>query len=164
MSAPQIERMMPDQWARVRAIRLQALSDAPDAFGTTLAEDEGKPLDIWRERLEHPAGATFLGTQDGDDVGLAVGFPWEGRAAAAGLFAMWVAPAARGSGVGDALVDAVVSWARTQGHAELLLEVANTNEPAIGLYARKGFERTGGVSTLPPPREHILEHERRLEL
>ena len=35
-----IERMTPEGWQRVRAVRLRALLDAPDAFATMLAEDE----------------------------------------------------------------------------------------------------------------------------
>lgn len=33
----------------------------------------------------------------------------------------------------------------------------------IRLYVRKGFEPTGVTGTLPPPRVHILEHQRGLE-
>ena len=36
--------------------------------------------------------------------------------------------------------------------------------PAIALYTRNGFERNGEVSTLPPPREHISDHQRELKL
>jgi len=77
---------------------------------------------------------------------------------------MWVAPEARGKSIGAALIAAVVDWARRQGFDRLLLDVADDNIPAISLYARKGFEPTGAVSSLPAPREHIVEHERALKL
>ncbi len=77
---------------------------------------------------------------------------------------MWVAPQQRGRGLGGAIVDAVVAWARAEGHSRLLLGVGDDNAAAIALYASRGFEPTGVTSTLPPPREHILEHERALVL
>jgi ribosomal protein S18 acetylase RimI-like enzyme len=70
----------------------------------------------------------------------------------------------RQSRVGGVLVDPVIEWARSNGVNRLLLDVADNNAPAIALYMRKGFERNGEVSTLPPPREHISEHQRELKL
>lgn len=151
-------------WARVRAVRLRALTEAPDAFGTTLAEDECRSREEWRARLEDPDAATFLASSEGHDLGLATGSRYHGRTGAAGLFGMWVDPAHRGRGIGDALVDAVVAWARASGYERVLLDVANENPSAIRLYARKGFHPTGLTGSLPPPREHVLEHERALEL
>jgi hypothetical protein len=46
----------------------------------------------------------------------------------------------------------------------MLLEVANENGAAIGLYARTGFAPNGATGSLPPPRDHILEHQRELTL
>jgi ribosomal protein S18 acetylase RimI-like enzyme len=58
------------------------------------------------------------------------------------VFAMWVEPAARGAGVADALVDAVVAWARDSGAAALLLEVTRGNDVAARFYRRRGFVRS----------------------
>ncbi len=150
------------------AIRLRALAEAPDAFGTTLAEDKARPPTLWQARLENPQSAYFLAVLDGEDVGLVRGAPWADRPdddpEEAGLFSMWVAPAVRGAGVAGTLIDRVVAWAREAGFKRMLLGVGDTNLPAIGLYARKGFVPTGEVSTLPAPREHITEHERALRL
>ena len=80
------------------------------------------------------------------------------------LISMWVAPEVRRRGVGGLLVDGVVDWARSSGVIRLLLDVSDSNAPAIALYARKGFTPNGEVGTLPPPREHIREHQRELRL
>lgn len=159
-----IERVGPQDWPRFRAIRLRALADAPDAFGTTLAEDQARRPADWLARVANPDVATFLACSAGRDIGLAVGAPYVGREGAAGLFGMWVEPGARGSDVAAALVESVVSWARGAGYARVLLDVADDNAPAIRLYARMGFEPTGVTGSLPAPRDHILEHERALEL
>ena len=144
---------------------MRALHDSPDAFGTTLAVDEARPPEEWRERLENPEVAQYLAVDSaGSDIGIVVGAPWVGLESTAGLFAMWVAPEARGAGVGGALVDRVIAWARDAGFAKLLLDVADQNAPAIALYESRGFRPNGDTDTLPPPREHITEHQRELDL
>lgn len=158
-----IERLGPDGWERVRDIRLRALADAPDAFLATLDEERAFQPERWVERLEAADAVTFLASDEVADVGIVVGAPYRG-AAAAGLFAMWVAPTARRSGVGGRLVAAVVEWARHAGHRRLVLDVADENAAAIRLYESKGFVATGTARTLPPPREHVREHQRELEL
>ena len=154
-----IEQLAADDWERLRAVRLWALAEAPDAFGRTLAEDEARPIGDWRARLESDRSATFVASASSGDFGLVVGAVWEGIPTAAGLFAMWVAPEVRGAGIGGRLVDAVIDWARGRGSERLLLDVADANLPAISLYRSRGFQPNGERGTLPPPREHITEHQ-----
>ncbi len=59
------------------------------------------------------------------------------------LVSMWVAPFARGHGVGDALIEAVVSWAKKQRANRVVLAVRNDNTHAISLYRRHGFIDSG---------------------
>ncbi len=66
------------------------------------------------------------------------------------LVSLWVHPTWRGRGVGDLLVQAVLDWAREQGHAELRLWVSADNGPAERLYARHGFVRTGASQPVTP--------------
>ncbi len=159
-SGPAVVHAGPGDWERVRALRLRALTADPDAFGMTLAQEQGKTPEAWRTRLESPAAATFLGVLDGRDAGLAVGSVYEGAADAAGLYAMWVAPEARGRGVGDALVGAVLRWARARGARRVLLDVGDANAPAQRLYARNGFTPTGVTGVVSPDRPHVKEHQR----
>ncbi len=158
----EIQRLTPGEAKRLRAIRLRALSNAPDAFGSTFEETAARPPKSWPKQLAELA--TFVVVLDGYDVGMVRGIRYEGKPGAAILLSMWVAPAVRGKGVGEALIDAVVDWARSEGFVHLLLDVADENAPAVALYARKGFKPTGETSTLPPPREHIREHQRTLDL
>ncbi|MFN2448268.1 MAG: GNAT family N-acetyltransferase [Candidatus Baltobacteraceae bacterium] len=55
------------------------------------------------------------------------------------LISLWVAPFARGCGLGDALVSAVIAWAREQTAARVMLAVTPANGHAIALYRRHGF-------------------------
>ena len=52
---------------------------------------------------------------------------------------IFVAPAARGHGVGTALLDATIAEARTRGYAEVRLDVIDSNRRARALYERVGF-------------------------
>ena len=52
---------------------------------------------------------------------------------------LYVAPAARGLGMGQALVDAVVSQAARIGYNEMLLDTLPTMAGALALYRKAGF-------------------------
>ena len=150
-----IERLSAGDGERLRAIRLRSLRDAPDSFATTLEEAAGWSPESWNRQLEQHA--TFVASARGADLGLVRGALHHHLPDSGYLISMWVAPEARRQGVGSALVDAVVQWARTQGLIRLLLDVGEKNAPAIALYTRKGFVPNGDVGTLPPPREHLRE-------
>jgi [ribosomal protein S18]-alanine N-acetyltransferase len=59
----------------------------------------------------------------------------------ADLLRIAVAPSAQRAGVATALLVAATSWSRERGATEMILEVAETNGPAIALYERAGFEQ-----------------------
>jgi GNAT superfamily N-acetyltransferase len=157
-----IQRLSVDAGPRLRHIRLRALADAPDAFGSTYAEAVARPMATWSEQLENMA--TFVAVKDGEDVGLVRCVGDAHRRNTAWLISMWVAPQVRGKGVGNTLVDAVTECARAIGATRLLLDVADDNRQAIALYARKGFVPNGVTGSLPAPRDHLREHQRELKL
>jgi len=125
------------------------------AFGSTLAREEKLPEHVWRERSEGGAtGAdrvTFVAERDGEWLGIATGLarnpddPTDPRPVLVGMF---VAPEARRHGVGSALVDAVVGWARERRATGLCLWVTSTNDPALALYDKRGFRQTGETKSL----------------
>ena len=86
----------------LRAVRLRALADAPLAFGSTHAREAAYPPERWRDWAEASSaggGQAFFFAVDetpGAPVGLASGVIWEADAETAHLYAMWVAPEARG--------------------------------------------------------------------
>lgn len=54
-----------------------------------------------------------------------------------------VAPAARGRGIGQRLLDAAIAYAEAKGCAAMYLEVRESNSGARALYASRGFEEVG---------------------
>lgn len=154
MAEIRLHRVRPDDWASHRTVRLEMLQDAPDAFWFTYTDEAAFDEADWRSRIE---GAWLI--QAHDDAGVVgsagLGAHWEPeRAHTATLFGMYVAPRARGRGVGVALVEAVLAEARHRGKDRVVLEVADGNGPAIALYERCGFVRTG--ATHPHPRRAEL--------
>lgn len=156
------EQLKSHEVSRLREVRLRALQDAPDAFGATFAEASARSEDDWEKQLaELP---TFVAVDEGRDVAMVRCKRDEHRAGTAWLLSMWVAPEVRRGRVGSALVDLVVTWARSNGIARLVLDVADLNVAAVAFYEFKGFRRNGNVGSLPPPRQHIREHQRELAL
>jgi ribosomal protein S18 acetylase RimI-like enzyme len=157
-----IERLRPGEGARLRAIRLRALGDEPDAFGSTLAEAVARGAEDWEAQIE--TLPTFVWRDGGADLGMVRGAQNDADRDAAYLISMWVAPEARGRGIGAALVAEVIAWARGRGLRRLLLDVGAHNAPALRLYERAGFAPTGAMGALPPPRDHLPEVEMAIDL
>jgi GNAT superfamily N-acetyltransferase len=144
-----VRRVRADEAPRLRALRLRALADAPWAFGSTLAREQAFAEAVWCERAAQGAAGeavvTYVAEEADRLVGLATGREEDGRFH---LFGMFVEPRARGQGVGAALVDAVLGWARARGAARLFLGVTSTNHSAMALYERCGFRPTGARQPL----------------
>jgi ribosomal protein S18 acetylase RimI-like enzyme len=79
--------------------------------------------------------------EDGRVLGVAAAdVEWSGRTRVQEIS---VAAAARGRGVGRALMDSVVAFARARGSRCVWLETQAANYPAIELYQRYGFTLCG---------------------
>lgn len=63
---------------------------------------------------------------------------------------MWVDPSHRRMGIGRALLEAVMTWAKEQGAQRLELGVSEGNTPAIHLYEQLGFAEASRPMPAPP--------------
>ncbi|MFB6161408.1 MAG: N-acetyltransferase family protein [Haloferacaceae archaeon] len=140
-------------WGLKRAFELELGSGTGD--GEKAARYEAKLTDAYRRRYvawvgrcvdEEPDCVRVAAADDGA-VGYAFLLPaslamiWD----AAVLNEIYVRPAARGSGVADALLDAAVATARAQDLPldRLVLDVDPDNGRARAFYDRHGFEPWG---------------------
>ncbi len=101
----------------------------------------------WRSALEDRS--RFVAESGGEVIGT-VGAGSSDVTGTAALTALWVAPAARGRGVGEALVNVVLEWAKDAGYEQIMLWVVEGNSAAESLYRRTGFRRTGSVQMVRP--------------
>ena len=94
---------------------------------------------------KYPHAAVFVAERsDGAIVGrLSLARDTHPASAHVADLGLMVAKDARRQGVGQALLEASVEWARSSGVRKLELHVFPWNEPAIQLYERFGFEREG---------------------
>ncbi|MBA2699529.1 MAG: GNAT family N-acetyltransferase [Nocardioidaceae bacterium] len=151
-----LARLTPGDWLRLRQVRLAALADAPEAFGSTLARERDLQESDWRARLEPWHGPKLLATEDDTIAGMVGSFTDPAHDDVVHLVSMWVAPAYRGSGVAQLLLDGFVEDARDEGRHAVRLTVVETNQPARRLYRRNGFVETGETEPYPN-REGVRE-------
>ncbi len=126
-----------------RTIRLEALAQAPEAFGDSYEVAVARPIEQFRQTVTGPfppfgafSGGALVGT-----VGFYV-MSGPKMAHRGQLWGMYVAPAARGQGIGRALIEAVIAHARSRVE-QIHLHVVTTNEAAYQLYRRMGFQPYG---------------------
>jgi L-amino acid N-acyltransferase YncA len=140
-----------DDAAAYQALRLRGLRESPAAFGSTYENEAGIPLQEIAERLARGASGedlTFGAFEEGGGALVGLASLRRGRSLKtrhrAGVWGMYVAPEARGRGVGHALMDALVTHARTlEGVERLTLGVESGNEAARALYHSFGFVTCG---------------------
>ncbi|MBG6069235.1 GNAT family N-acetyltransferase [Micromonospora ureilytica] len=143
----EIRRVRPEDAARMRALRLEMLADAPLAFLETLADAAARPHNEFAARVAYTsAGSTnaqFIADPGGRLVGHAGGTTAPNEPGLTVIYAVYVTPTWRGSGLVGELIDGVAAWSRACGRPELLLEVVVGNDSAYRAYQRLGFEDTG---------------------
>jgi ribosomal protein S18 acetylase RimI-like enzyme len=129
--------------AILRELRLHALSVEPYAFGSTYERELERTVDDWRRWMS--PGVVFILEDAQGPSGLVAAAHDSADPAVVHLMAMWVQPDARGSGGADALVAAVVGWARAERSTAVRLQVIHDNLRARRCYERNGFKVTGGT-------------------
>jgi L-amino acid N-acyltransferase YncA len=119
------------------------------AAGETYAYPDGlsssEAHDLW---VESPPGVTVVAvSDDGSLLGSAKAGPNRpSRGSHVATASFMVSSAARGQGVGRALVEWVLAWAREQGYAAMQFNaVVETNTAAVRLWRDLGFEVVGTV-------------------
>jgi ribosomal protein S18 acetylase RimI-like enzyme len=123
-------------------LRLRALTEEPEAFGSAAEDFANQTAEEIATRLRSTDGAFVLGAWEPDLVGM-VGFSRQsGRKARhnGGIWGMYVAPEQRGRGIGRMLLtEALARATALSGLEQVHLTVVTTNAAAVGLYRSLGF-------------------------
>jgi GNAT superfamily N-acetyltransferase len=129
------------------------------AAGATYAFPERLTLEAARPWwMEQPPGVTVVAV-DGDTVlgSAKMGPNRPGRGAHVATASFMVDPEHRGRGVGRALGEYAVEWARSAGYRSMQFNaVVETNTAAVSLWKALGFEVLGTVPEAFDHRQHGL--------
>jgi ribosomal protein S18 acetylase RimI-like enzyme len=127
-------------------LRLRALREEPESFGSSYEESLNTPLSEAAKRLESSDEAFVLGAEAPHLVGM-VGFyrrPGLKSRHKGTIWGMYVAAESRGQGAGRALLEAAIERALgIPGLEEVLLRVVTNKAHARHLYLSSGFKIYG---------------------
>jgi RimJ/RimL family protein N-acetyltransferase len=116
------------------AVLFAAVAEERTGIGTE------PPVDLERRAARFDLDGSFVAVAEGEIVGL-LNVLTTGHGF--GELGMLVARDWRGRGVGSALVEAAIAWAREHGLHKLSLSVFTHNDAAIALYRKFGFVEEG---------------------
>jgi L-amino acid N-acyltransferase YncA len=151
--SPVVVRLFLDpDWERVFEIFSEVVREGETyAYPEDLTSDAARAL--W---IEGPPTANFVALRDGVILGTArFGPNRPGRGSHVSTASFMVSAEARGSGVGRALCEKVIAWAKDCGYDAMQFNaVVSTNLHAIELYRKLGFVTIG---TVPRAFDHATQ-------
>lgn len=125
-----------------RAIRLSALVQCPSMFGSTYEIELAKPLTFFKECLLN--SKVFGVYYEQKIIGLAILTQQSGLKFChkADLSSVFIEPDYQRIGIATSLLNTVIKHAKHQVQ-QILLTVADDNQPAVRLYEKFGFQSYG---------------------
>ncbi len=148
VSGPDLERVQtlrldPSAWRDYKALRLMALRTDPQAFEASYAEQRAKPDAWWHEHLRDAARGRrswlLFAELDQRLVGM-IGARVSEAPLVADVNSVFVTPEARGRGIGDALLRAMLQdLGQAPSIQRVRLYVNASQVAAHRLYERAGF-------------------------
>jgi ribosomal protein S18 acetylase RimI-like enzyme len=148
-----IRRVEPSDVPLVRQMRLRALATDPASFGSTYEHEAAFTEETWVERVtQSSAGeeaATLIALRGDEPIGLVTAVRDEARGELFHVFGMWVAPEARGEGLGRRLLEEIEGWIASCGGTDVQLSVTGEATAARRLYESAGYEPDGRTEESP---------------
>ena len=161
-----VRRIDADEWPRLRAIRLAALTTDADSFGTTYERTQETPDAKWQQLAadgaQSPTMAMFVAvTPDDGWIAMAGASVNAENPDETHVWGVYVVPEHRGRATGAALavMDAARDWVRDHTTcSHITIHVTGTNDHALAFYRRYGFVETGESEpfVLDPSRTLLL--------
>jgi ribosomal protein S18 acetylase RimI-like enzyme len=135
--------------AAFKALRLEALREHPEAFGTDYEEDAGQSESVWKDRVGKAAGdpsGSIVLADAGNELAGMVGV-WRGTGVKtrheANIWGVYVRPKYRGLKLTDGMIGEALGWCRGGDVRIVRLGVGTYNTAAIRCYQRCGFQVCG---------------------
>lgn len=134
-----VEEMKPGDWPAVREIYRAGLDSGQASFETEVPDWEK-----WNAKYQAPLRLVAR-DETGEVLGWAALTEISVRRVYAGVreVSVYVAPAARGGGVGEALLRALINASEREGIWMLQSGVFLENQPSIRLHQKCGFRQVG---------------------
>jgi GNAT superfamily N-acetyltransferase len=146
----EVSLLTPKEWERLRAIRIRALIENPEAFGANLTEVNAQSKELWLKLFEKED--YLIASISGVDVGMLYIEVLKGdHGATCWIGGCWTDPISRGNGVMRALFNYIDSHAQEKGWIRQGLGVWVDNLIAINSYKSLGFTFAG--EKMPGSRE-----------
>jgi ribosomal protein S18 acetylase RimI-like enzyme len=138
-------------------VRCAALAEAPYAFSSTLKDALQRSDEGWRQityqYASHPNSLTYFAFADQDPCGMSA---CVANGEEVELFAVWVTPAYRRTGVGRALIDYGRAWAHSKGSARIRVGIFEDNPAALAFYRSVGFTDSGQIDPVLSTEERAV--------
>lgn len=140
------------EFSSYQSLRLSALEESPDAFGSTLSAEQLLTTEEWASRLQDGCNSgldqPLIGQVGTTAAGLAWGKVDRSDSTIVHLYQMWVAPEFRGRGIARLLLRMIVAWTASRQARSVHLGVASGESSAMRLYVSEGFVPFGQVEPL----------------
>ncbi len=146
----EISLLSRDEWERLKAIRIRALTENSEAFGQTLEEVKALSKEDWFKYYEK--SDYLIASIDGTDIGMLYIEVLNGdHGATCWIGGCWTDPAYRGKGVMHSLFNYIDLHAKEKDWTRQGLGVWTDNYSAIKAYEYLGFAFAG--EKMPGSRE-----------
>lgn len=148
----QIITLPPTQWETYKHLRLRALQEEPQAFGSSYADTITKPNSYWMDRLtdaEQGNSWSLFAQQNDHIIGMIGGFKRNSaQKDIVNIVALYVVKEARGKGVAKQLLQTLLAEFKKQTQIKKAKLSVNPNQiPALKLYEAFGFNVVGKENT-----------------
>jgi ribosomal protein S18 acetylase RimI-like enzyme len=146
-SKVKIVKLAISDWKDFKEMRLAALKEEPQAFGSSYAKEAAYPDSMWQERLregENKKGIYLFAKLEGKMIGMVMGgrTDEDQQAGLAHVWGTYVDLKARGKGVGKELMQRVIEEiGKDMDVQKILVGVNAEQKPAIKLYESFGFKQ-----------------------
>jgi len=133
-----IRAMAPDDWHAVQRIYAEGLATGKASFETEVPD-----WPAWNEG--HLPGCRLVAERTGEIAGWAALMPVSTRACYRGVaeVSVYVSAAARGAGIGHALLAALIPASEAEGIWTLWSSIHTDNPASVALHERCGFRMIG---------------------